>query len=178
MIRYHNSEGFKNLGKIMAETTKLDSHRAAGAIEKLAYPAVEENWFEYPIVVYPQHTDYSGAAWHGAYIGWLEEARVHSLRSIGIDFADLVAAGCDLPVVEMALRHHRSLRMGERAIVKARMQNLDSIRIKWEYEIQSVDREILYLTGTVTLVPVDREKGKIMRQLPTSVREALVRLVK
>jgi acyl-CoA thioester hydrolase len=68
--------------------------------------------------------------------------------------------------------------MGERALVKARMKNLGSIRIKWEYEIQSADREILYLTGTVTLVPVDREKGKIMRQLPTSVRDALVRLVK
>jgi acyl-CoA thioester hydrolase len=162
----------------MAETTKLDSHKVAGAIEKLAQPVVEEDWFEYPIVVYPQHTDYSGAAWHGAYIGWLEEARVHSLRSIGIDFSDLVAAGCDLPVVELALRHHQSLKMGERAIVKARMKNLGSIRIKWEYEIQSADREILYLTGTVTLVPVDREKGKIMRQLPASVRDALVRLVK
>jgi acyl-CoA thioester hydrolase len=176
MIRYHSSEALKNLGKIMAETTKLNAQRAATAIEQRAYPAVNENWFEYPITVFPQDTDYSGNAWHGAYIGWLEKARVQCLQSIGVDFAELVAAGCDLPVVEMSLRYHRALGMGETAIVKARMQNLDGVRIKWDYEVQSPDRETTYLTGIVTLVPVDREKGKILRQLPATVKNALVRL--
>jgi acyl-CoA thioester hydrolase len=160
----------------MAETTKLDAQRAATAIEKRADPAVNENWFEYPITVFPQDTDYSGNAWHGAYIGWLEKARVQCLQSIGVDFAELVAAGCDLPVVEMSLRYHRALGMGETAIVKARMHNLDGVRIKWDYEVQSPDRETTYLTGIVTLVPVDREKGKILRQLPATVKNALVRL--
>jgi acyl-CoA thioester hydrolase len=50
------------------------------------------------------------------------------------------------------------------------------VRIVWEYEIQSVDRSIVYLTGMVTLVAVDREKGKIMRQLPTTVKDALVKM--
>jgi acyl-CoA thioester hydrolase len=160
----------------MAETTKLDAQRAATAIEKRAYQAVNENWFEYPITVFPQDTDYSGNAWHGSYIAWLEKARVQCLKSIGVDFAELVAAGCDLPVVEMSLRYHRALGMGETAIVKARMHNLDGVRIKWDYEVQSPDRETTYLTGVVTLVPVDREKGKILRQLPATVKNALVRL--
>jgi acyl-CoA thioester hydrolase len=160
----------------MSEPAELDVSGSLNAIEQLSYNATDENWFEYPIIVHPHHTDYGGVVWHGAYITWLEEARVQCLRSIGINFADLVAAGCDMPVVEMSLRYHRALRMGESAIVKTKMRNLDSVRINWDYEIQSTDRETLHLSGRVSLVAVDLEKGKIMRQLPANVKDALMRL--
>jgi acyl-CoA thioester hydrolase len=160
----------------MSETTELNSHLADRTIEKSAYNAISANWFEYPITVHPHHTDFSGVVWHGTYITWLEAARVECLKSIGIEFADLVAAGCNLPVVEISLRYYQGLRMGETAIVKTRMKNLHGVRIKWEYELQSEDREITYLTGTITLVAVDQEKGKIMRQLPPVVKDALVKL--
>jgi acyl-CoA thioester hydrolase len=160
----------------MPDPTKLSAHSATSEIEKLAYNAINENWFEYLITVYPHHTDYSGVVWHGAYITWMEEARIECLKSIGIDFVDVVKMGCDLPVVEMSLRYHRSLTMGSEAVVKCKVQNLDGVRIKWDYEIQSTDRETTYLTGTVALVAVDMEKGNIMRQIPPTVKEALVRL--
>ncbi|HBY76318.1 MAG TPA: acyl-CoA thioesterase, partial [Cyanobacteria bacterium UBA11148] len=48
--------------------------------------------------------------------------------------------------------------------------------INWDYQIQSPDGENIYVTGRVTLVAVDREKGKIMRQLPPPVKDALVKL--
>jgi acyl-CoA thioester hydrolase len=161
----------------MSETTELRAELpTTSAIEKLSYRATSEGWFEYPIVVHPHHTDYGGIVWHGTYLTWMEEARVECLRSIGIDFAHLVAMGCDLPVVDLSLRYRRSLRMGESAIVKTRTIDMEGVRIVWEYEIQSENREIVYLTGTVTLVAVDREKGKIMRQLPTSVKDALVKM--
>jgi acyl-CoA thioester hydrolase len=161
----------------MSETTELRTELpATSAIEKLSYQATSEGWFEYPIVVHPHHTDYGGIVWHGTYLTWMEEARVECLRSIGINFADLVAMGCDLPVVDMSIRYRRALRMGESAIVKTRTIDMAGVRIVWEYEIQSPNREIVYLTGTVTLVAVDREKGKIMRQLPTSVKDALVKM--
>jgi acyl-CoA thioester hydrolase len=145
-------------------------------IEKLSYQAMSANWFEYPIVVHPHHTDYGGIVWHGTYLTWMEEARVACLKSIGIDFADLVAMGCDLPVVDLSVRYRRALRMGEAAIVKTRTVDMEGVRIIWEYEIQSIDRSIIYLTGMVTLVAVDREKGKIMRQLPVTVKDALVKM--
>ena len=161
----------------MSETTELRAELpATSAIEKLSYRATSTGWFEYPIVVHPHHTDYGGIVWHGTYLTWMEEARVECLRSIGIDFADLVAMGCDLPVVDLSIRYRRALRMGESAIVKTRTIDMTGVRIVWEYEIQSENREIVYLTGTVTLVAVDREKGKIMRQLPASVKDALVKM--
>ncbi len=161
----------------MPETTDLRSQiPSESAIENLSYQAREQNWFEYSIVVHPHHTDYAGIVWHGTYLTWMEEARVECLRSIGIDFAELVALGCDLPVVDLSLRYRHALRMGESAIIKTRTIDMTGVRIVWEYEIESPDRSIVYLTGVVTLVAVDLEKGKIMRQLPASVKDALVKI--
>ncbi|MBD2439933.1 thioesterase family protein [Nostoc sp. FACHB-110] len=135
-----------------------------------------ESWFEYPVRVQPHHTDYSGIVWHGTYLTWMEEARVECLRSIGIEFADLVALGCDLPVVELSVRYHRSMELGIPAIVKTRMNEVTGVRINWDYAIVSPDRRQLYLTAKVTLVALDRERGKIMRQLPTNVKDALAKI--
>ena len=131
------------------------------------------SWYEYPVKAQPHHTDYAGIVWHGTYITWMEEARVEYLRSIGIEFADLVAMGCDLPVVELSLRYHLPIRLGVSAIVKVRLIESEGVRINWNYEIQSYDRQEIFLTGTVVLVGIDREKGKIMRQLPPQVKDAL-----
>jgi acyl-CoA thioester hydrolase len=135
-----------------------------------------ESWFEYPVRVQPHHTDYAGIAWHGTYVIWLEEARVEYLRSIGVEFADLVAMGCDLPVVDLSIRYHRPLRMGMTAIVKAKMLPLKGVRINWDYQIQSLDGQELYVTAQVTLVVLDRQTGKIMRRLPATIQEILAKL--
>lgn len=140
------------------------------------YLHASENWFEYSVRVQPHHTDYAGIVWHGTYIAWMEEARVECLRSIGIEFADLVALGCDLPVVEMSVRYHRSLQLGMPAVVKTRMEEVTGVRINWDYAIQSTDGQNLYVSAKVTLVAKDIEKGKIMRQLPPGVKEVLARL--
>jgi acyl-CoA thioester hydrolase len=106
----------------------------------------------------------------------MEEARVECLRSIGIEFADLVALGCDLPVVELSIRYHQPIRMGVEAVVRTRMADMEGVRVNWDYQIQSTDGKDLFATARVALVAVDREKGKIMRQLPPTVQEALVKL--
>ena len=134
-----------------------------------------DNWFEYPVRAQPHHTDYAGIVWHGSYLAWMEEARVECLRSIGIDFAELVTLGCDLPVVEVSLRYHQPIQMGVTAIVKTRMSESTGVRIYWDYQIQAPSGK-LYVTGRVTLVAVDREKGKILRQLPAAVQDALTKL--
>lgn len=135
-----------------------------------------ENWFEYPVRAQPHHTDYAGIVWHGSYIAWLEEARIECLRSVGIDYSNLVAIGCDLPVVELSIRYHRPIRLGTAAIVRTRMADTDGVRINWDYQIQASDRSQLFVSANVVLVPVDREQGKILRQLPPDVRDALVKI--
>ncbi|MEA5621923.1 thioesterase family protein [Nostoc sp. UHCC 0251] len=141
-------------------------------------PSTDEfgSWFEYPIRVQPHQTDYAGVVWHGSYLAWMEEARIECLRSIGIEFADLVAIGCDLPVVELSVRYHRSIQLGMAAVVKTRMAEVTGVRINWDYAIVSTDGQQLYVTAKVTLVALDRERGKIMRQLPPSFKDALAKI--
>lgn len=135
-----------------------------------------EKWFEYPVRVHAHHTDYAGVVWHGTYVSWLEEARVECLRSVGVEYADWVVSGCELPVVELAIRYHQFLHMGRTAVVRARMLKPKGIRIHWEHQIQSPDGQELYVTARVTLVVVERQSGKIMRRLPTEIKDALAKL--
>lgn len=138
--------------------------------------ATTEHWFEYLIKVHPHHTDYGGLVWHGHYLTWMEEARVECLRSIGIEYADLVNSGCELPVVELALKYHQPLNMGMSAVVKTRMSDIQGVRIHWDYQIESLIEQKLFVSGRVTLVGIDRDKKKIMRQLPPVLKDALVKL--
>ncbi|MBW4560260.1 MAG: acyl-CoA thioesterase [Mojavia pulchra JT2-VF2] len=135
-----------------------------------------DSWFAYPLRVQPHHTDYAGVVWHGSYIAWMEEARIECLRSIGINYADLVALGCDLPVVELSVRYHRSIHLGTTVVVKTRMADVTGVRINWDYAIVSTDGQELYVTAKVTLVALDRDRGKIMRHLPPSVKDALAKI--
>lgn len=159
----------------MSEEEKQPQLSPPSAIQNLQTMA-SGSWFDYPVRVQPHHTDYGSVAWHGSYIAWMEEARVECLRSIGIEFADLVALGCDLPVVELSVRYHRALPLGKTAVVRVRMAEIDGVRLNWDHQIQSLDGQELYVTARVALVAVDQEKGKVMRQLPPAVQDALARL--
>ncbi|MBF2027536.1 MAG: acyl-CoA thioesterase [Oscillatoriales cyanobacterium C42_A2020_001] len=159
----------------MTNPSDISQLPATGAIQS-STEAIAQAWFDYLVTAHPHHTDYGGIVWHGAYIAWMEEARVECLRSIGILFADLVALGCDLPVVELAIRYHQPIRMGANVNVKTRMVGVSGVRINWDYQIQAIDTADVFATARVTLVAVDREKGKIMRQLPPAVKDALLKL--
>jgi acyl-CoA thioester hydrolase len=134
------------------------------------------NWFEYAVRVQPHHTDYAGITWHGSYIAWMEEARVDYLRSQGIEYADLVAMGCDMPVVDLSIRYRRAVKMGSLAIVKLRIQAIKGVRIVFDYEIYESGSAEINITAQTTLVTVDRDKGKIMRQFPPQLAAALAKM--
>jgi acyl-CoA thioester hydrolase len=159
----------------MSKDTNQPQLPPTSAIESVTNVAFE-NWFEYPVRAQPHHTDYAGIVWHGTYLTWMEEARVECLRSIGIEFADLVALGCDLPVVELSIRYHRSVQLGMSVLVKTRMAEVTGVRMNWDYTLVSPDGQDLYITAQVTLVALDREKGKIMRQLPPAFQDALAKI--
>lgn len=136
-----------------------------------------KNWYTYPVQVFPHHTDYAGIVWHGAYITWMEEARVAALKSLGgLAFADFVALGCDLPVVGLTLRYHRAAKMGTILHIKTQLQVTESVRLPWDYRIESEDSQVLYLSGTVTLAPVDPQRGRVIRRLPPQLQLALEQL--
>jgi acyl-CoA thioester hydrolase len=145
------------------------------------------DWFKYSVKVFPHHTDYAGIVWHGNYIPWMEEARIEYLRCSGLSFEDLVAAGVDLPVVDLSIRYHQSAKMGEDLAVMTKFSKSDRLRFRFDYEIISSvsglslpqkNESRLCVTASVSLVPVDIEKRKILRRLPTSVDRVFSLLLK
>jgi acyl-CoA thioester hydrolase len=154
----------------------LPSNTLTNVITKFE-PTTEGNasdgWFNYPVRVYPHHTDYAGVVWHGTYLTWMEEARVECLRTVGMSFEELISAGVDLPVAEMNLRYHRSAKMGDDVLVMTRLVP-DKVRLNWEYQIRT--ETDLCVTAVVTLVAVDFEKRKLLRSLPSSLEGAIAKL--
>ncbi|WP_008308716.1 acyl-CoA thioesterase [Leptolyngbya sp. PCC 6406] len=138
--------------------------------------AVPKSVFEYPVHVYPHHTDYAGIVWHGTYVAWMEEARVAFLRAHGLNFAHWVIAGVDLPVVELTLRYRQSLGMGMDAMVRAWLEPRRGVRLVWQYDIQNQATGETCVLGTVVLAPVDRQTRRVLRRLPAEFQQDLDRL--
>jgi len=122
--------------------------------------------FTYPIQVYPHHTDYAGVVWHGAYVNWMEEVRVAFLDSQGISYQRVTEEGCDLMVVELNLRYHRAAKMGDALLWHATIHPIQGLRGLWDYELRSLDQSLLYVSAQVTIVPVNRITGKLLRRWP------------
>lgn len=133
-------------------------------------------WFDYLVRVQPHHTDYAGVVWHGSYLEWMEAARIAVFRDVGLEYADLIKIGCELPVIDLSLRYRHAIKMGEMAIVKTRITSLTKVQLCCDQHIYCADQPKPYVLGQVTLVPVNLGTGRILRQLPEVLQTALTKL--
>ena len=53
----------------------------------------------------PQHTDNAGFVWHGSYFNLLEEARIKSLKSSGIEYITLVNKDFEFPLLDLNIQY-------------------------------------------------------------------------
>lgn len=81
--------------------------------------------------VLPQHTDHGGVMWHGAYLAWLEEARVEALAASGLPYASLSAQGLELPVVTLQIDYRRALGHGEVVELRSLAMPRRGLRLPW-----------------------------------------------
>lgn len=138
--------------------------------------ASQSAWFDYPLTVQPHHTDYAGVVWHGSYLTWMEEARVVALQSAGVEFSDLVNLGCDLPVIHLSLSYRQSLKLGDRARVRTRLDRVEKVRFLWTQNITPLDSDLCFVAGQITLVAVDRNHRRILRRFPPQLQTAIAYL--
>jgi acyl-CoA thioester hydrolase len=140
---------------------------------KFSHPPQAEVWFSYSVRVQPRDTDYAGVVWHGNYLAWLEAARIDCLRQVGVEFVDLVAMDCDLPVVKLVVNYHRAVTMGSLVMVKSRLVAIERIRLLWQQRVYDPAGQSCYLSAELELVPVNRTLGKVLRRFPPSLHNAL-----
>ena len=99
-------------------------------------------------------SDQMGVAHHGAYVIWLEAARIEWLREVGRSYRQLEADGVLMPVVELNINYRRSLRFDDEATLSTSATASGPSRILFRTEISSGEQ--VCATGLVTIACVDR----------------------
>lgn len=126
--------------------------------------------------VLPQHTDHAGVMWHGAYIAWLEEARVLALEAAGLAYSDLSARGLELPVVDLAISYRQALHHGDRVQVCSRVLPREGVKLPWHSWFVAADGSVA-AEARVALVLVEGSAGperrRVLRRLPPDLERAV-----
>lgn len=104
-------------------------------------------------------TDQMGYCYYGNYAQYYEVARVEALRSLGISYKNLEAQGYLLPVSDFSIKYVLPAFYDEELLVKCTIYELTNFKIKFKYEINNTNGDLLNF-GNTTLVFVDKETKK------------------
>ena len=127
--------------------------------------------------VLPQHTDYAGVMWHGAYLSWLEEARVNALSQAGFPYAVLSNDGYEIPVVHLEINFLSAALHGEKILLESWALPRKGVRWPW-YSKFLREGNILVAKAKVELV-LTKTAGKrmiIRRHPPDQIQDLLLKL--
>jgi acyl-CoA thioester hydrolase len=129
--------------------------------------------------VLPQHTDHAGVMWHGAYVTWLEEARVEALSTVGLEYSALSGRGLELPVVSLTIRYRQPLLHGELVEVWSEMLPRQGVRLPWRSHFIAPGGAVA-AEAQVELVLADHSGGpdrtRLLRRLPDDLEAAIAAL--
>ena len=118
--------------------------------------------------------DPMGVVYHAHVLDWFEAARTEALRAAGLPYAELEAGGVVIPVVDVAVRYHASVRYDDLVEVEAVFPEPPRVRLPVDYAVRRSGEDAVLVSGRVTLCFVDRERGRPVAA-PTLVREAFAR---
>lgn len=105
-------------------------------------------------------TDQMAVAHHAAYVAWLEEARIAWLRSNGLSYRDIEAAGTMLPVIEVTIRYRKPARFDDVLEFATDAKMAGPSRVAFTTAINRSGEQLA--EATVTVAAVDRD-GKPVR---------------
>ena len=127
--------------------------------------------------VLPQHTDHGGVMWHGAYVGWLEEARVEALSSTGCPYETMASGGLEMPVVQLQVRYREALRLGDEVVLVSVASAQRGVR--WPWFTRFIRRGVCVAEASVELVLVSvRPDRRVLRRPPEEVAMAFGALLR
>ncbi len=126
--------------------------------------------------VLPQHTDHAGVMWHGAYLAWLEEARVEALAAVGLEYGELSGRGLELPVVGLRIDYRQALLHGETVELRSLVDPRRGVRLAWNSRFVRGDG-VVAAVARVELVLVEfgpaQPRGRVLRRLPSDLARAV-----
>jgi acyl-CoA thioester hydrolase len=110
-------------------------------------------------------SDQMGIAHHGAYITWLEEARIEMMRDRGLSYRELEEKGVFMPVVDLAIKYRKSLRFDDIATCVTTVTLAGPSRVVLPTVVQNGEQ--VCAEGSVTVAALDGA-GRPMR-LPADI---------
>ena len=127
--------------------------------------------------VLPQHTDHGGVMWHGAYVGWLEEARVEALAAVGLPYQLMALEGLEMPVVRLEMSYKRALLHGDEVVLQSHALAPEGPRWRWQTRLLRANGDCAFEAHVeLVLVRLDGARRQVLRRAPPSVAKALERL--
>ena len=96
--------------------------------------------------------------WHGNYLNYFEVGRRALLQKIGYCYEEMEKSGYAFPVIEVSAKYLNSLRLNDRAIVKAILMEYEN-RLLIRYEIRNAQTGVLSTKGSSTQMAFDKKKN-------------------
>jgi acyl-CoA thioester hydrolase len=107
-------------------------------------------------------TDAMGIVYHTNYIRWFEIGRTELLRSVGIVYAEMEAAGYNLPLTEAYCNYLFPAKYDQLIVVETELEYLKRASMKFLYTIWDEEREKVLVEG-YTIHACTNKMGKIVR---------------
>ncbi len=121
----------------------------------------------HPIRVRYAESDQMGLAHHGAYVTWLEAARIEWLRANGHSYRDLEAQGVLMPVVDLAIDYRRPLRFDDQVDLVTTAILTGPTRVTFTTEVRLAGETDARAQGRVTIAAVGSDGRP--RRLPADI---------
>lgn len=115
--------------------------------------------------------DMQGHVNNAVYLNYLEHCRHQYLKSLGLNYAELIREGVNLVVIHAELDYKRSLRIDERFVIGLNLERLSKLRFRFTQDIYLLPEKRLILQAKVDIAGVN-SKGR--PQLPKAVADALL----
>jgi acyl-CoA thioester hydrolase len=110
--------------------------------------------------------------WHGAYVAWLEEARVEALVAAGLTYAEMTTLGVEMPVVSLNIHYRHALCHGDMVVLES-ISSLP-VGVRWPWRCQMLCNGQLMADASVELVMVTA--GRVLRRPPAHLQALMDRL--
>jgi len=115
-----------------------------------------------------------GVVYHAHFIDWFEYARTEALREIGLPYKEIQDSGTSLPVVDLAVKYHKSAYYDDLLVVET-MPSLSSsgLKLTCDYTVRRQGDDQILATGHVTLCFL--QEGRLRPvPAPQAIQEALL----
>jgi acyl-CoA thioester hydrolase len=121
------------------------------------------------IELYPRFSevDSMGVVWHGHYAKFFEDGREAFGSKYDLGYLYMLSEGFVEPIVEMNISYKKSVRYGQKIVLRTEYIPCASAKIKFRYQVftESEGTRILVTEATTTQVFVDKE-GNLMWESP------------